>query len=65
MQRRVCVIVISLVMDGASAMQRREEELTDLGLRTLRAHPRIALLGDTGGKRLPIFSFLVGTDDGR
>lgn len=39
--------------------QAREEELCQRGLRTLRSNPRIAILGDTGRKRLPIFSFLI------
>ena len=37
----------------------REEELAQLGLATWRANPRICLLGDTGKRRLPIFSFLI------
>ncbi|CAM9219994.1 unnamed protein product, partial [Hapterophycus canaliculatus] len=41
------------------SVETREEELCQLGLRTLRSNPRVALLGDTGRKRLPIFSFLI------
>lgn len=37
----------------------REDELAQLGLATLRANPRICLLGDTGRRRLPIFSFMI------
>eukprot|EP00903_Cladosiphon_okamuranus_P018939 g17418.t1 len=41
------------------SVEAREEELCQLGLRTLRSNPRVALLGDTGRRRLPIFSFLI------
>ncbi|CAM9311262.1 unnamed protein product, partial [Sphacelaria rigidula] len=41
----------------------REEYLTHLGLSTLRAHRRVVLVGDTGRKRLPIFSFLIRHGD--
>ncbi|CAM9887519.1 unnamed protein product [Pylaiella littoralis] len=51
---------------GRQGLLEREEALAELGLKMLRAHPRIVLLGDTGRKRLPIFSFLVRTiTDGR
>ncbi|CAN0547628.1 unnamed protein product, partial [Laminaria digitata] len=40
-------------------VQGREEELAALGLSILRSNPRIALVGDTGRKRLPIFSLLI------
>lgn len=39
--------------------QEREEHLANMGLRILRENPRVCLLGDTGRKRLPIFSFVV------
>ncbi|CAM9638010.1 unnamed protein product, partial [Ectocarpus fasciculatus] len=41
------------------SVEEKEERLTHMGLTALRANPRICLLGDTGRKRLPIFSFLV------
>lgn len=48
-----CAVVVALLYKA------REEELCQLGLRTLRSNPRVAILGDTGRKRLPIFSFLI------
>ncbi|CAM9498592.1 unnamed protein product [Ectocarpus fasciculatus] len=41
------------------SVEEKEERLTHMGLAALRSNPRICLLGDTGRKRLPIFSFLV------
>ncbi|CAM9230755.1 unnamed protein product, partial [Ectocarpus sp. 6 AP-2014] len=41
------------------SVEEKEERLTHMGLTALRSNPRICLLGDTGRKRLPIFSFLV------
>ncbi|CAM9408109.1 unnamed protein product [Pylaiella littoralis] len=40
-------------------VEAREEQLCQLGLRTLRSNPRIAILGDTERRRLPIFSFVI------
>lgn len=39
--------------------QEREEQLAHLGLSVLRSNSGIVLLGDTGRRRLPIFSFVV------
>ncbi|CAM9249950.1 unnamed protein product, partial [Ectocarpus sp. 8 AP-2014] len=41
------------------SVEEKEERLTHMGLTAFRSNPRICLLGDTGRKRLPIFSFLV------
>ncbi|CAM9366258.1 unnamed protein product [Ascophyllum nodosum] len=41
------------------SLEEREEMLTKFGLAKLRAHPRVVLIGDTGRRRLPIFSFLI------
>lgn len=45
------------------SLEEREEHLTHLGLSTLRAHSRVVVIGDTGRKRLPIFSFLIRHND--
>ncbi|CAM9955666.1 unnamed protein product, partial [Ectocarpus fasciculatus] len=52
---------------GRRGLQARNEALAELGLKTLRAHKGIVVLGDSGKKRLPIFSFLVrtGSSSGR
>lgn len=61
------VLVLFLLLRLAYALlpgfflQEREEALAELGLKTLRAHKGIVVLGDSGKKRLPIFSFLVRT----
>ena len=51
--------MLTLNVAAAALFQEREEALAELGLKTLRAHPRVIVLGDTGRRRLPIFSFLV------
>lgn len=53
------LVVIVLLLYRLWSMEAREEQLCQLGLRTLRSNPRIAILGDNGRTRLPIFSFLI------
>ncbi|CAB1100192.1 unnamed protein product [Ectocarpus sp. CCAP 1310/34] len=60
-------IRLGLAVQMKESMGRRELQariyraLAELGLSTLRAHKGIVVLGDSGKKRLPIFSFLVRT----
>ncbi|CAM9455824.1 unnamed protein product, partial [Ascophyllum nodosum] len=53
------VFKMKQVLGSAEVLAFKTLLLAELGLSTLRSNPRIALIGDTGRKRLPIFSFLV------